>query len=160
MDGDAAFDAFIASCEKLQQLNELAAKEAEKPVADVIRASAAKATAPDGEPWEPKAEGGKALRGAAHAVASSVKGKTIEVKIGPPYVFHNYGSGGSVQTKSAERSRARAEKRREKTGIKSKFHAPRRKIVPASDDPVPEKIVEVLRAATKRVFERAMKGSK
>ena len=159
MDGKTAFDAFIASCERLRSLNEDVAKEAEKPVADVLRANADKGIAPDGSAWPEKSGGGKALAGAADDVTSSTKRNAILVKIGPPYVFHNYGAGGSSQTKDAKRARARHRKKAKESGVKSKFHAPKRQIIPAVDEPTPETISDVLKTAAAKVFDRTMKGN-
>jgi hypothetical protein len=132
------------------------AKEAEADVLAAARSTAAAGEAPSGEAWPERAEGGKALEGAAAAIESSTKGTRIDLKIGKPYVFHNHGAGGSSMTKEAERHRKRAEAQRAKSGTKSKFHAPRRQIIPNAGDPIPEPIKEAIAEAAARVFGEAV----
>jgi hypothetical protein len=155
--GHTELEAFISRVEGLRTLNADVAKAAEKPVADVARASAAKGQAPDGTAWAPKAEGGQALAGAAGAIESSTKGSTIKLTIGPPYAFHNWGAGGSSTTKGAERERKRTAKRQADTGTKSKFHAPKRQILPSSDA-VPAAMREAIAKVAERLFGRSMGG--
>lgn len=152
----AELEAFIAGVESLRTMNEQVAKEAEEDVADVARKSAQAAVDPDGNPWPDREEGGKALRGAAAALESRAWGNRIMLSIGPPYVFHNWGAGGSSQTKAAERARARASAKRAKSGTQSKFHAPRRQILPEAGEKIPEKMREAIDAAAKRVFGKAV----
>ena len=157
MSGQAELQAFIDRVEGLRTLNADVAKAAEKPVADVARASASRGQAPDGTAWAPKVDGGRALEGAADAIKSSTKGNTIKLEVGEPYVFHNYGSGGSSTTKAAESARKKTRKRQADTGTKSKFHAPQRQILPTADA-VPEAMREAIRKVAAKFFDRAMGG--
>jgi hypothetical protein len=154
--GREALDAFIAGVESLATLNEEVAKAAETPVADVVRATAAKASTPDGEAWAPRSGGGKALAGAAAAITSSVRGNRITVSIGPPYVYHNWGSGGSSTTKAAKRARSKATAARAASGTRSKFHAPKRQIIPDAAEPIPADINAAIKATAERVFRKAV----
>ncbi len=158
MSGRAELEAFIAGVESLVTMNEDVAREAEKPVADVARRSAEAGRAPDGETWAPLANGGgKALKGAAAAITSSAKGTAIRLEIGEPYVFHNHGAGGSSETPNAKRARARARRQREATGKASKFHAPKRQILPGPGE-LPDDMRKAISTTADRVFARAMKG--
>ncbi len=156
MSGHRELAAFIAGVESLRTLNEDVAKAAEKPVADVVRASATKGTTPDGEAWAPLKDGGKALAGAAAAVVSSVKGTRITIAIGKPYVFHHWGAGGSSMTKAAVRDRGKAKRARASSGTSSKFHAPQRQIIPDASDPIPATINAAIKAAAERIFRKAV----
>lgn len=156
MSGYASLEAFIEGVENLRRLNETVAKEAEKDVADAVRETARQAQTPTGEAWAPRKEdGGLALRGAADAIESSTKGTAIVLRIGPPWVFHHYGAGGSSTTKGAERLRKKSSARRAELGQKSKFHAPRRQILPNPSD-VPESVREAIQKAAEHVIEKAV----
>lgn len=156
MSGRTELEAFIAGVEAVGEINRTVAAEAEKPVADVARASAARGGSPSGKAWAPLKDGGKALEGAAAAIESSVDGSKIVLKIGAPYVFHNHGAGGSSTTKEAERHRQRTKARQAKTGTSSKFHAPQRQIIPGAGEAVPEPMKEAIAETAKRVFREAM----
>jgi hypothetical protein len=156
--GASDLENFIAGVEKLQAMNADVARAAEKPVADVARKSASAGKAPDGSPWAPKADGGRALTGAADAIKSSTKGNQIKLTVGTPHAFHNAGAGGTSQTKEAKRMRARTRKRQAETGKKSKFHAPKRQILPASGEPIPSAMNEAIEQSARKVFARAMGG--
>lgn len=156
MSGYAALEAFIAGVEQLQELNERVARAAEKPVADVVRANIIAGRSPSGEAWPEREEGGRALRGAAEALESTSAGTKIVLRIGPPYVFHNWGAGGSSTTKKAEQTRKSAARKAASSGTKSKFHAPRRQILPIAGEPIPEKMNEAIAETAKLVFEKAM----
>jgi hypothetical protein len=154
--GAVALAAIIDAIDSLRTLNERVAKEAEAGVLAAARSTAAAGEAPSGQAWAERAEGGKALDGAATAIEVSTKGPRIDLKIGPPWVFHNRGAGGSSTTKEAERHRKRAEARRVKGGTKSKFHAPRRQIIPTAGEPIPAPMKEAIADAAARVFGKAV----
>lgn len=159
MSGHREIEAFIEGIGKLQAMNERVAKEAEKPVADVARKSAGAGQAPDGSAWAPRKEdGGQALAGAGDAIKSSAKGNEIKLTIGKPYVFHDGGAGGTSTTKEAKRERARTRKRQAASGTKSKFHAPKRQILPAAGEPIPKAMNEAIESSARKVFDRAMGG--
>lgn len=70
-------------------------QEAAKQVEATIKASAAAGTTPDGEPWAPKKDGGRAMAGAAGAVSVSTSGSVIQVQLNGPEVFHHFGVRGA-----------------------------------------------------------------
>lgn len=156
MSGHAELERFIRGVESLRTLNEQVAREAEKGIARVARETAAAGTTPSGEKWPERKDGGKALRGAPNEISSSAKGTRVELKIGTPYVFHNYGAGGSSTTKEAERARKRSAAKRAATGTKSKFHAPRRQILPDVGEPIPAGMREAIEDAAARVLGKAV----
>jgi hypothetical protein len=156
--GARELENFIAGVEKLQAMNEDVARAAEKPVAEAARKSASAGQAPDGSAWAPKADGGQALTGAAEAIGSSTKGNQIKLTVGAPYAFHNHGAGGTSQTKEARRERSRARKRQADSGKKSKFHAPKRQILPAPGEPIPKAMNDAIETTARKVFGRAMGG--
>lgn len=160
MSGARELEAFIASVEKIGEMNERVAKAAEEPVGDVLRANIARNVAPDGTPWPERGGGGKALRGAADALESSTNGNAITFSLGPPYAFHNWGAGGSSTTKKAESERRRTRARQAKSGTASKFHAPARPMLPTAGEKLPEPIAEVLADEAKKVFDETMKGGR
>jgi hypothetical protein len=156
MSASAIVGAFIRGVESLRTLNERVAKEAEKDVLAAARETAAEGAAPDGTAWLPRADGGKPLEGAASAIESSSKGPQIQLRVGKPHVFHQHGAGGTSTTKDAIRARRASEARRAKGGFRSKFHAPRRQIIPKPGDPIPEPIKRAIAAVVARVFGRAV----
>lgn len=156
MSGYAAFDSFIAGVDRLAKMNADVAKAAEKPIADVSRASAAAGESPSGEAWPDKKDGGKALPGAPGAIESSTTGSRVELKIGKPYVFHNHGAGGSSDSKEAVRHRERSAAKRAKSGTASKFHAPRRQILPAPGEAIPAEMQSAIAKVAEDVFRKAV----
>jgi hypothetical protein len=156
MSGAASFEAFIARVEELRDLNEQIAKAAEPDVAKAARETANDGETPSGAPWPEKKGGGRALDGAGDAIKSSVRGNRITLQIGEPFVFHTWGAGGSSTTKKAAESRRRTERKRAVSGTKSKFHAPRRQILPVSGEPIPDPMTKAIAAAAERVFGKAM----
>ena len=150
------FSAFIAGVESLRAFNEDVAKAAEPKVLAAMQETVAKGEAPDGSEWPALADGGKPLEGAAKAIKSSVKGNRIDLTVGPPYVFHNHGAGGHSDTKEAVRARKASEVRRAKSGTKSKFHAPRRQILPESGEPIPAGVNTAIEEAATTVFRKAV----
>lgn len=156
MSGLASLEAFCDRIESLSKLNADVAKKALDPVTAVARATAAAGTTPTGEAWAPKRDGGQALPGADAAIESRASGTKIEIRIGPPWVFHQHGAGGKSQTKEAVRARKRAEAQRAKSGASSKFHAPQRKIIPAPGDALPPKMADAIKDAAEDVFGKAV----
>lgn len=155
----AALEAFIRGVESLRTMNEQVAAAAAEDVGDVVRANVDAGVAPDGTPWAPKKDGGgKALAGKSDGVEAEAKGSAINVKIGPPLVFHNWGAGGSSTTKAAASARKRARARQAASGTKSKFHAPQRQILPSSGE-IPEQMRKVITEHAKKVFGKATGGS-
>lgn len=156
MSGMASLETFIAGVERVGRMNEDVAKAAEKPVADIARKSAAAGESPTGTKWAPKKDGGDALVQAGEAIQSGIAGTAIVLTIGPPYVFHNHGAGGSSQTKDAIRARKATAARQASTGTKSHFHSPKRQILPAAGEPVPEPMKEAIREVARDVFGKAV----
>lgn len=150
-------DALESLVDALDRVGEIAtetAKLAEDPVRLALAKTAYAGTTPSGEDWEPLADGGKALRLAGAAIKMVRSGPRLRATIGKPYVFHNFGAGGSSQTKEARRHRARTAKAQRASGKKSKFHAPRRQILPDQSDPMPKGVRDAVEAASKEAFER------
>lgn len=158
MSGHDELEAFVRRVEALGKMNAEAAKEAAPDVLEALQKTARAGTSPSGEPWPPKADGGRALGGAAKAIEVTTKGPQVVAHIGPPEGFHNWGAGGSSTTKKAVQARARAARVAAKSGTKSKFHAPRRQILPGPGDPIPPAVNDAMRAAAARVFDRTMGG--
>lgn len=157
MSGYAELEAFIAGVEKLREMNERVAKEALPAVAEIARSSPAAGRTPDGEAWPDKQEGGRALTKSPDEIEVTTKGNRIVMKIGRPYVYHHHGAGGWSTSKKAEASRKSAERKRAKSGTTSKFHAPRRQIIPVGDA-IPSAMNEAVAEVAKRVFDDAMGG--
>lgn len=158
MSGHEQLAAFINRVERLRGLNEEAATEAAPEVLGALQETAAAGTTPSGDPWAPKADGGRALSNAAKTIKISTKGSQVVATIGPPEGFHNWGAGGSSQTKKAQQARARAARAAAKSGKRSKFHAPRRQILPGPGDPIPPAVNDAMRESARRVFDRTMGG--
>jgi hypothetical protein len=152
------FEAFIGRVESLGKLNANVAKAALEPVTEIARETAAAGTTPKGEKWAPhRADSEQPLPGADAAIQSSASGTKIELGIGAPWVFHQHGAGGHSQTKEALRARKRAATTRAKSGTESKFHAPRRQIIPAPGDALPPKMAEAIKEAASDVFGKAVR---
>lgn len=142
---------------RLGNFAEGAAKRAAPKVLAALKSTAAAGTAPDGTPWAPLKGGGKPLEGAAGAITLEVSGATLKAKIGEPWVYQDAGAGGASTSKDAERARKKATKKQETikkthTGRASKFHAPRRQILPGPEDDMPAAVVAALSEACDAEF--------
>lgn len=137
----------------LEDFDERVAERAGPEVLKALQKTVRAQQEPDGTPWPPSSNGGAVLTQAASAMALTVTKGDIKIRLEAPYVFHDYGAGGQSQSKEALRARARAERNRAKGGTKSKFHAPRRKMLPDPTDPVPDDVVDALDKATQDTFQ-------
>lgn len=156
MSGHAELEAFIASVEALRETNEKVAAAAEKDVGDALRADLNAGRGPDGAAWPELDGGGRALEGAAAALTTETKGARIIFRIGKPWVFHHHGAGGTSTSKDAVRSRARSASKHAKGGTSSKFHAPRRQILPTFGERIPPKMAAAIQKAAARFFQKAV----
>lgn len=153
----AELEAFIRGVESLRTLNEDVAKAAADDVGDVVRSNVEKAITPDGAAWPERKGGGTALSGAEDEIEADAKGSSVVVQLSPPLTFHNWGAGGSSTTKNAERARKRTAAKQASTGVRSKFHAPKRQILPDPND-IPKAIRDVITTHAKRIFRKATGG--
>jgi hypothetical protein len=155
--GDPFLDVAEA-LERCTRLSEEQARRAAPGISAALKRTAAAGTSPSGESWPSTKEGGKALAGAAAAIVVEQRGRRVTARIGPPYVFHNYGAGGSSQTKDAKRRRAFGARQRAKSAAagesvaKSKFHAPQRQIIPGAGDPMPKGVEDAADRAGREAF--------
>lgn len=148
---------FIARVEGLQKLNAEVAKAAAEPVADDVRKTASAGQTPTGEAWPDRKGGGKALAGVEKAITVKARLTRVVVSLAWPWVPHQWGAGGSSTTKEAKRARSKSAKAAAQAGIKSKFHAPRRQVLPATDEAIPDRILATLKKTAAAVFERLTK---
>jgi hypothetical protein len=87
-----SLDAMIAKIKRLGTLPDVVAKRAAPRVLAAIRKTANAGTTPDGKPWPPKKDGGRALEHAADHLSASADGSVITVTLtGKAEVVHNYG---------------------------------------------------------------------
>lgn len=121
----ALLDEMIATFRALEKLPEDVAKAAAPGVEAAVKQTTAAGQAPDGTPWLPKKDGGRALVNAAAAVTGKAVGSVIVVAVRGVEAFHHYGAG-----------------------------VPRRQIIP-DPGTLPPRVAEAVRAAADRVFARA-----
>ena len=155
---DDVFGELEALGRRLGEFSSRAARRAAPKVLAALKATAAAGTDPQGKAWPPLAGGGAPMQGAADAISIETSGGDIKAKIGEPWVYLDAGAGGVSQSKDAIRSRKKAAKKqatikRTNTGRASKFHAPRRQILPGPDDPIPPGVEKALSDATDEEFE-------
>jgi hypothetical protein len=93
VDGElTALDELVANLRRVDAVGVAIAEEALPEVLEEARRTAAAGTSPDGEPWAPKNDGGRALPNAAAAIVGRVSGVTkavIVLTLGRPYVYHH-----------------------------------------------------------------------
>lgn len=158
-----ASDPFAAVLSALDHVADLAvetAKRAEEPVRLALAATARAGESPTGEEWAPRQDGSQALPLAGASIALARSGPRLKATIGMPYVYHQHGAGGSSQTKEAKRHRARTAKAQAASGKKSKFHSPRRQILPAPGDPMPPRVRKAVDEAAREAFEHLTTGTR
>ena len=163
MGGAEDFAAFLDGVEALVSLNVDVARESAAAVRAEVAKTAASGTTPYGEAWPVTVDGGKPLPGVGDAISVETRATRIMLRIGPPWVFHHYGAGGSSQTKAAKARRRYTERKRAEAaaagkGVRSRFHAPRRQVLPDPGQELPPRVRAVLVANAKRIFSRAMGG--
>jgi len=90
----AALERMIASVRSMAMLVEDAAPLVASAVESQLRATAGAGQAPDGTPWPPKKDGGRALANAAAAISASAVGAVVVVVLSGPEVFHHFGAQG------------------------------------------------------------------
>lgn len=100
-----------------------------------MKATVGAGTAPDGKPWPAKKGGGRALSGAASGLIFETSDAVASVAIGVPLAYHDGGAGGSSDSKGAARAKRYRAKKRKAAGTASKFHAPKRQIIPTEMTP-------------------------
>jgi len=106
------------------------AREAAPLVERAIKATAAAGTTPDGKPWPPKRDGGRALANAAEHIVGSADGATINVTLSGPDVWHHFGGGRN----------------------------PKRQILPDAGAEIPPAIFAAIDEVCRRRFQRAIGG--
>lgn len=122
-------DAWIAELERLgSDVVKATAAEAVPDVLAAAQATANAGTTPEGNPWEPKKKGGRALPNAAKAITVHATGSVITITLAPPYTFHQYGVGEST---------------------------PQRQIIPSGV--LPAGIARALQRAVERAFRRLIR---
>lgn len=149
-----ALDALVHALDRVGEIATETARLAEDPVRMALAATARAGTTPSGEDWEPLHDGRAPLTAAGGAIKMVRSGPRLRATIGMPYVFHQHGAGGTSDTKAAKRHRARTAKAQAASGKKSKFHAPRRQILPEQGEPMPKGVREAVEDASKEAFER------
>lgn len=95
-----------------------------------MRATVAAGETPDGDAWPARKRGGKALAGAVAGLRFEASETVASVSVGVPLAYHDGGAGGSSESKGAARAKRYRAKRRKETGTQSRFHAPKRQIIP------------------------------
>lgn len=132
------------------------AEEALPAVRAALASTADARTAPDGTPWAPTKQGAPALPGASRAIGVSLAGRTFIVTLDElRWIAHNFGAGGSSQSSEAIKARKRRDgERASGQRAASRFHAPKRQIIPHTGEPLPEGVRKALEDAAKTVAAR------
>lgn len=95
MSGESALQEMIDAFRGLESLPAATAREAAPLLEEALRTTAAAGVSPDGNPWAPKKDGGRAMPGAAKAIAAKAFGNVVRVTLTGPEVFHHFGKGSS-----------------------------------------------------------------
>jgi hypothetical protein len=125
---DAALAAYAARLRELKTLPKDVAKEAAPMLETAVKETAAAGTTPDGKAWPSKKDGTRALPDASGAISATVVGARVVVKLVGAYVYHHF----------------------------FRDEAKRRQILPDGGAGVPPKVVELVKRAGRRVFQRTM----
>jgi hypothetical protein len=89
----AALDRMIDTLRSMATLAKDAAPIAAQHVEAQLRSTAGAGQAPDGTPWPATAEGARALKNAASAIAVRATGTVVLIVLSGHYVFHHFGAG-------------------------------------------------------------------
>ena len=92
-------DAMIGALRKLGAAPAAIAKRAAPLVDAAVKKTAAAGTTPDGQPWQPKKDGGRPLVNAANALSTKAVGTTVVVTLEGPEVVHDKGTKRLPQRK-------------------------------------------------------------
>jgi hypothetical protein len=96
MDGELALERMIAKVRAAGQLGTDGLPDAAAEVQTELRASAAAGQSPDGKAWAPrKADGGRAMAGAAGKITVAAIGRAIWIRLTGPEVNHHFGVRGA-----------------------------------------------------------------
>jgi hypothetical protein len=126
--GDQALDDFVRSLRALGHVDADAARLAAPLVEAAVKRTAAAGTDPDGKPWLPKKDGGRALEHAADHVTAKAVGTTVVVTLVGPDVLHNSGTK----------------------------RVPKRQIIPDGGAGIPKSVTAALTEGAARAFEKTM----
>lgn len=93
--GIGALDDMIARLRELAgpTVGSRVAAKAAPLVGAALKKTAAAGTTPDGRPWKPKLDGGRALVNAAAAIDAKASGNFVIATLSGPTVFHHLGLG-------------------------------------------------------------------
>jgi len=127
---DEALTAWAAKIRGLRTLAAEAAKEAAPLVQEAARATARAGTTPDGTPWAPKKDGGRALEHAAEHVTAKALGTVVRIVLTGVDVVHHRGTR----------------------------RAPKRQVIPDKGGAIPAPIVRAVAEGARRAFARLMGG--
>lgn len=125
-------DQLLGLAEKIEAAGTEAAAAA---LAREMKAAVGAGTTPDGKAWPAKRGGGRALAGAAGGLIFETSEAVASVAISVPLAYHDGGAGGSSDSKGAARAKRYRAKKRKAAGASSKFHAPKRQIIPTEMTP-------------------------
>lgn len=115
-----SLEEMIAEFRRLSDLPERVARKLGPILEQSVRATAAAGQSPEGQPWAPRKDGGRAMAGAAGAVSVRVNGTVVRVVLEGPEVYWHFGSRG----------------------------APRRPVIPDAGGPMPASVARALEQAT------------
>jgi hypothetical protein len=91
MNGFDQLDAMIAKVRAIPGIAAKAAPDCAQAVRRELERTIAAGTTPDGQPWQPTAEGAQPLRNAANALRVAASGTTIYVRLTGPEARHHLG---------------------------------------------------------------------
>jgi hypothetical protein len=93
---DAALQSIIGRIRAAAAIGRSATTEIAREVNAELKESAAAGTTPDGTPWAPRKDGGRAMANAADAVAAAAVGEgEVLVVLRGAEVFHHFGVRGA-----------------------------------------------------------------
>jgi len=128
MSGFAELDEMTDAVRRLGTLPDDVARRSVTYVDAAVKATAAAGTDPNGKPWAPRKDGGRALVNAAAAISTKALGPVVQVTLTGPEVIHHFGDS----------------------------RVPRRQIIPDGAAGIPKGVGDALDRAAADAFAAAM----
>lgn len=128
-EADKALAEFRDSLTRLAELPELTAVEAETTVLEAQRRQTESGVDPSGKAWKPTLKGQPPLKNAAKAIGVASSGATVTMIVNEPEAFHHMGTTTH----------------------------PRRQIIPDRGEALPGYLLDALKLAATRAFNKVMK---
>ena len=128
----SGLEEMIQAHRDLRKIDERTAEIAAPLLEAALKSTAAAGQSPSGGAWAPTKKGGRAMAGAAKAIAVKAYANVVRVVLSGPEVFHHYGVRGE----------------------------PRRPVIPDAGGEIPPVVADVLDKASGKAFEQLAGGGR